>query len=126
MPAFYKIDKERRLVLSSASGILTSSDALSHQQRLASDPDFDPSFSQIADFTQVSQIRLSPDDIRQLAQRSIFSPHSRRAIIVPNDLAYGFARMFEMLREDQGDVGTRVFRTLEEALNWVLSKDATA
>jgi hypothetical protein len=30
--------------------------------------------------------------------------------------------MFEMLRENEGETGIRVFRTLEEALEWVLSK----
>jgi len=126
MPAFYKIDKERRLVITSASGIFALSDALAHQQKLLSDPGFDPSYSQIADFTQVSDIRLTADDIRELARRSIFSPHSRRALIVPNDLAYGFARMFEILREDDGELGIRIFRDLEDALDWVLSKSNSA
>lgn len=89
MPAFYKIDKERRLVMSSASGVFSMSDALSHTEKLSKDPDFHPSFSQIADFTQVTRIELSPDDVRILAQRSLFSPDSRRAFIVRNDHAYG-------------------------------------
>jgi hypothetical protein len=124
MPAFYKIDKERRLVLSSASGVFSLADALSHQQKLSQDPDFDPSFSQIADFTQVTQVNLSASDVRELAQRSVFSPQSRRALLVPNDLAYGLGRMFEILRENQGETGIRIFRSLEEALEWVLSKAA--
>lgn len=59
MPAIYKIDKERRLVLTSASGVFTLADAVSHMERLSKDPDFDPSFSQIADFTQVTRVELS-------------------------------------------------------------------
>ena len=124
MPASYKIDKERRLVMSSASGVFSMADARSHTEKLSKDPDFDPSFSQIADFTQVTRIELSPDDVRILAQRSLFSPNSRRAFIVPNELAYGLARMFEILRELAGEKGIGVFRTLEEALDWVLSKSA--
>ena len=122
MPAFYKIDKERRLVITTASGIFSAADGLAHQNKLVNDPEFDPSFSQIADFTQVTKFDLSADDVRQVAQRTIFAPHSRRALIVPGDLGYGFGRMFEILRENQGDVATRVFRTLEEALDWVLSE----
>lgn len=45
MPAFYKIDKERRLVLSTAWGVFSLADALSHQRKLPKGPDFDPSFS---------------------------------------------------------------------------------
>jgi hypothetical protein len=125
MSAFYKIDKERRLVMTSGSGVFTLADALAHQGKLLNDPDFDPAFSQIADFTQFTHFNLSAGDVRKLAERTIFSPRSRRAMIVPNDLAYGLGRMFEMLRENEGETGIRVFRTLEEALEWVLSKAAS-
>jgi hypothetical protein len=81
MAAFYKIDKDRRLVLSTAWGVFGLADALSQQRRLAKDPDFDPSYSQIADFTQVRQFDVTTDDIHRFAQGSIFSPVSRRAIL---------------------------------------------
>ncbi len=32
MPAYYNIDKERRLVMSTGSGVLTMTDALAHQR----------------------------------------------------------------------------------------------
>jgi len=44
MPTFYKIDKERRLVMTTASGVTTMDDALAHQKRLLHDPDFAPNF----------------------------------------------------------------------------------
>lgn len=80
MPAFYKIDKDRRLVLTTGSGVYTLADAVSHMDKLTKDPDFDPRFSQIVDFTQVTRIELSADEIRRLAQRTIFSGSSRRAL----------------------------------------------
>jgi hypothetical protein len=126
MPAFYKIDKERRLVLTSGAGTFSMADALAHQNNLVNDPDFDPSFSQLMDFTQVTQIELSVNDIRRLAHRSIFSQQSRRAFIMPSDIAYGLARMFEMLREAAGENGIGVFRNLDEALDWILAKEERA
>lgn len=126
MPTFYKIDKGRRFVLSSGTGVLNRNEALAHQVRLLSDPDFDPNYSQLADFTQVTKFDLSAEDIRQMAERKVFSPDSRRAILVPNELAYGLGRMFEILREAAGERGIRVFRNLEEALDWVLSKQVTS
>jgi hypothetical protein len=125
MPVFYKIDKERRLVLTSGSGTLTLADANAHQQKLSKDPDFDCSFSQIADFTQFTKFDLSSDDIRQMAEMSLFSPQSRRAFIVPNDFAYGLGRMFQILRDLAGEKGIHVCRSLEEALDWVLSKSTS-
>ena len=112
--------------MSTASGVFTLADAVSHMDRLSKDLDFDPSYSQIADFTQVTKIELSAQNIYHLAQRSIFSPQSRRAFIVPNDAAYGLARMFEMLRENQGETGIGIFRSLEEALDWVFSRSTSA
>lgn len=126
MPVFYKIDKERRLVLSSASGVFSRVEAAAHMERLQKDPDFDPSYSQIADFSQVTKIDLQAQDVRELAQRSIFSTQSRRALIAPGDTAYGLARMFGMLRENQGEMGIGIFRTLEEALDWVFSRQTSA
>ena len=126
MPAFYKIDKDRRLVLTTVWGVFTFADAVSHQRKLAEDPDFDPSFSQIADFTQVTQFDVTTDDIHRFAQGSIFSPVSRRAILMPNEAAFGIGRMYEILRGLDGEKGIRVFRTLEEALDWVFPKSATA
>jgi hypothetical protein len=53
MPIFYKIDKDRKLVLSTGSGFVTKMEALAHQDQVLNDPDFDPSFSQLADFGQL-------------------------------------------------------------------------
>jgi hypothetical protein len=105
MPAFYKIDKENRLVMTTGSGILTMADAIAHQEKLQRDPDFDPSYSQLLDFSHVSKIEINSEHIRRIAQDSVFSPTSRRAFLVNNDTAYGLARMFAILRESAGDTG---------------------
>jgi hypothetical protein len=47
MAAFYKIDKERHLVMSTGAGVLTLPDLLAHQEKLLADPDFSPDFSQL-------------------------------------------------------------------------------
>jgi hypothetical protein len=119
MPAFYKIDKERRLVLSFGSGVLTREDVLGHRDKLSADPDFDPGFSQLQDYTQFTGIAITPDDMRVIAKRTIFSPNSRRALLVKNDVQFGVARMVEIHRGLNGETGLRVFRTLDEALDWI-------
>jgi hypothetical protein len=124
MPVFYKIDKERRLVLSTILGVITLADGLTQQEKLRNDPDFDPSFSQLMDYTHVVKFDFSTDDVRKFAQHSVFSSDSRRAMLVNGDLAFGLARMFETFRESLGEKGIRVFRNLEEALDWVLAKNS--
>jgi len=64
--------------------------------------------------------------VRQFAQRSIFSSRSRRAFVVKDDLQFGLARMFEIHRDLNGETGIRVFRTLDEALDWILAGDAVS
>lgn len=119
MPAFYKIDKQRRFVLSTVSGELTYAEALAHQRSLSADRDFDPAFSHIADFTYASLAKISSEEMLKFAQRSIFSPDARRALIIPNSADYELGRMYETLRGLDGQSGVRAFRTLEEALDWV-------
>ena len=125
MPAAYKIDKENRWVHSMFWGEFSRADMLSIVERGLKDPDFDPTFGEVADLTEVTQIELSGDDIRELAGKNIFSRHSRRAFVVPNDVIFGLARMYQILRELEGETGIRVFRTLDEALDWVHPKGAS-
>jgi hypothetical protein len=126
MAAFYKIDKERKLVMSSGSGALTREDIFGHQERLSKDPDFDPNYSQLSDFTHITQVDITPDDVRLAAKKNLFSPHSRRAMVVKDDLQFGLARMFQIHREFAGETGIRVFRNIEEALDWIFSSGASA
>jgi hypothetical protein len=125
VPAFYKIDKERRLVMTTAWGVATMSEALAHQQRLMNDPDFAPCFSELSDFTHVTTLELSVENVQRLAQINVFSPDSRRAFLVSSDAAHVFAKMFENVREKMGEHGIRVFRELDDALLWVLSERET-
>ena len=123
MPATYEIDKQRRLVITTGLGRVTLAEALAHQEQLRKDPDFDPSFSQIMDLTRITDFALEADDIRRLAQKTIFSRESRRAIVASSDLVYGLGRMYEILREIAGGDGIRVFRNLDAALDWIFSKN---
>jgi hypothetical protein len=119
VPASYKIDKDRRLVLTSGADVLTTEDILMHMEQLTSDPDFSPDFFQLVDFTQVTSVQITSKEIRHLAERNIFSPNARRAVVVSNELQFGLTRMFEIHRNLNGEKGIHVFRTLAEAIDWL-------
>ena len=110
-------------MMSTGYGVFTLEDALGHQEKLRKDPDFDPSFYQLMDFTHATKIDLRGEHVRRLAQPSIFGHDSRRAILVTNETAFGLARMFEILRSTFGEEGIQTFRNLDDALDWVLAKD---
>jgi len=118
MPAEYKINKFSGVVFSSAHGTLIENEAYSHQDKLRNDPAFDPTFSQLADFTKVTQVDLSTNAIHHLAERNPFGLGSKRAFVAPMDLLYGLARMFQILTDDHPDELT-VFRDIQEARKYL-------
>jgi hypothetical protein len=124
MPAFYKIDKDRKLILITGSDHISLRDALALQEKFRNDPDFNPAFAQLVDLTQVRKLEFNPGEIRQIAGSAVAAPGVRRAFLANDDVAFGLARMFESYRESMDDTGTRVFRELDQALNWALSKDS--
>lgn len=119
MPAEYQIDKSQGLVLSRAWGVLLREDLTAHGERLRGDPDFKPHYRQLWDFTAIAKSELSYTQLTAMAKISIFAPTSRRAILAPVDVVFGMARMFQMLKESEGETGIRVFRERSEALRWL-------
>jgi hypothetical protein len=120
MPMFYHIDKARKLVMTSASGVVSRDDVNDHFQKLQNDPDFQPQFSELGDFTHLTRIDLTAEDIRDFARTDIFSSRSRRAVVVGDDTAAVLAEMFTLLRQVAGERGIRVFRKLEDGIDWII------
>ena len=120
MPLIYVIDKQHRLVTSTASAVVTYSDITSHQSRLKNDPEFDPTFDQLVDGTAVTQIDLTTENVRAIARQRLFAAGSRQAFATSSEFAYGMARMFELYRDSAGTGRlVRVFNGLEAAQEWL-------
>jgi hypothetical protein len=124
VPLAYRIDKDRKLVQCTGSGFVAKEEVFAQQDQLLNDPDFDPSFSQLADFVQLTDTDIGMEDLQVIAQRDVFSIHSRRAILVNGDIAFGFAKIFELYRQLAGAHGIRAFRTTDEALDWLFTPGA--
>jgi hypothetical protein len=125
MPCNYEIDADRRLVISTSWDVLTAAEALEHQQRLGADPAFHEDFSQLLDFTRLTDLDISADWVRHLAERSLFSRNSRRAFLVNSALAVGMSNMYASFREFAGgEEEMRIFRDRDEALQWLAGVEA--
>jgi hypothetical protein len=122
MPLFFHVDKARKLVMTTASGVLSRADVDTHFQKLLKDPDFDARFSELGDYTHLAKIDFTADDVRDFARLNIFAPSSRRAIVVGDDSTAVLAEMFALLRQVEGERDVRVFRTLEEGVDWILPR----
>ncbi len=125
MPAEYQIDSQRGCVFSSAKGVFTDQDILSHQAALASDPAFSSELDQLWDFGKLDRVELSSETIRTLAQENPFGAGSRRAFFVPTPLAFGLARMFQSYADESED-DIAVFWTRSEAIQWLGFEESPA
>ncbi|MGB8014090.1 MAG: hypothetical protein WCF68_20915 [Terriglobales bacterium] len=109
------IDVSRRLIVSTFYGEINDAEVLSVASLIRSHPDFDPSFSEIADFSGVTGGTLSTSAIRELSQReSILSPTSMHVALAPQGHIFGVFRMAQVLAE-QTRPNTAVVRTIDEA-----------
>ena len=118
MPGAYIVDPARSLVLTRAWGILTGADMLNHARRLSADPRFQPQFSQLLDFRDITELPITAVEVREVAALNPFGPGARRAIVVASDVAFGMARMYQILVE-QSPQEFEVFRDIDEALRWL-------
>ena len=118
MPASYRIDVARRLVLSRAWGVFTAQELYDHFTSLAANPAFDPSFPQLVDLRGVERPYMEPSIIRRHALEFLFGPGTQRALVTASDVAYELARMYGNFAAYVPQ-NVRVFRDMHDAEHWL-------
>lgn len=126
MPISYDIDEHRGVVRTIATGRLTDEDLLDHKRALLADARFRPGMRELSDIRGVDQLDVTPQGIMEAASfdadyEAELGAH-RLGLLVPSDLVFGMARMYEM-RTAGSTGGVEVFRTEDEALRWLGSSD---
>jgi len=119
MRARILVDPERRLVFTYATDPLTYNEVMDHRDQLRHHHGFQPDFDQIISFLDVTDVRVSAEEVRQLANEAFFSPASRRALVAPGNEMFGLARMFGTYRELAGESHIKAFRELPQAASWI-------
>jgi hypothetical protein len=118
MPASYRIDVARRLVLSRAWGVFTAQELYDHFNTLAADPLFDPSFPQLVDLREVERPYLEPSIIGRHALEYLFGGSTQRAIVTSSGVEYQLARMYATIAAYVPQ-NVRVFRDMHDAEQWL-------
>jgi len=114
-----KVDALARVVILKVNGNLDDRELLRLADELELDPGMGSDFSLLIDLRQANGRDVTTAGVRALVARPlVLSAASRRGVVVPSDLGFGMARMYEVLRERQGGA-TRVFRDYDEAQRWV-------
>ena len=117
MPVTSYICPTHALVLTRVDGAMSIEGLQQNQEWLLNQPDFSPGFRQIFDMSGMDNLETEGDEVRGLPY--IWDTDSRRAIVATNDLAFGMARMYQLIRDTEHEGRLGVFRSLEEALEWI-------
>ena len=125
MPVGYTIDLARSLVLSRGWGVVTDRELLAHARALTADPRFARSFHQLADLRDVTDLQVTASTIREMVRLNPFGAGARRAMVVTCDVAFGMARMYQILRDGSPDK-LEIFREMDDALQWLGIVEAKA
>ena len=113
-----KVDEVAGLVTLTISGNMGDEELLGLGDELAKTPELNPNFSLLIDLRQASGRNVTSAGVHKLVERPlVLSAASRRAVVVPSDLGFGMARMYELLRGNRPGA-IRVFRDYDEARRW--------
>lgn len=100
MPVVLKIDPHRRVVHSAFYGKITDAELLGHRARIASDPDFNPQFADIVDFSDVIDPAITESAIAALAVNpSLFSSSAVHIVIAPAAVVFRLGARFKVLAQ---------------------------
>jgi hypothetical protein len=98
MPVVLKIDPHRRVVHSAFYGRITDTEMLGHRKSIASDPDFNPQFADIVDFSDVTDPAITESAIAALAANpSLFSSSAVHIVIAPAAVVVRLGAKFKEL-----------------------------
>jgi hypothetical protein len=121
----YRIDPERRLVLTRGWGELSTRELADVMRRIRLDPRFDPTYRSLGDLREVTTITVDTMATAQTAASPLFADGTRRAIVATSEVAFGMARMFASFSERSGQE-VRVFRDISLAEAWLDEQDRSS
>ena len=114
---YWIVDSKNRIVIAKFGGRLTIAEAEHYADDLRNNTAFDPSFSELADMTEVEDPQINYASAAQFArERDPFSHESKRAVVAPKRAMYETAKMYKLIRKDENIV---LFKTVDEAKDWL-------
>jgi hypothetical protein len=115
MPMTYRVDGERHLVLVALTGIVTLEEIAAVLEGNRGLP-LDDRWRELVDVSEMTELAASGTHLQQLAQVATAPRFGRVAIIAPNPLTFGLARMYAL---SAGAENVQVFHELADAETWL-------
>jgi len=117
MPIKYDYDKNKNIVYSYPSGLISISDIAEYFNKLVEDPNVEKDFIEIANLSEVTEFKISYKEALQLpnlfAEVKNKKNHKGTILIGKKDFQFGMARMMSIISEN--DLTVRVVRSQEDA-----------
>jgi len=111
----YTFDTSQKVVIVTFGGEIGDTDLTNIGPATKSHPLFDPSFSEIVDFSGVTGGKVSTAALQALARHeSIYDRASKHVVIAPQPHVFGLSRMFQVYAEATRP-NTVVVHSLDEA-----------
>lgn len=118
-----RIDKDNNLRMHTVVGYVSKNELFSKLLEIYASPDFNPDMNTLwdvrcADFKSVvmSDVLEAVDFVQE--QWKTGKP-IRVAFLVASEMDYTLATMYETLLEENAKLKNRIFRNIDEALNWL-------
>lgn len=128
LPGAYDFDQEGGVVFTRFWGVVEDGDLTAVRRAIARDPDIRPPIYELVDLRGVENLAVTSRGIQavvdiDMALREKASLRIATALVAEEEVAFGMARMFELLSSSRNSPRyVEVFRNAEEALNWLLSR----
>lgn len=131
MPVTYDIDESDYLVTARYAGEVTLDEIAAMFTAYIGDPDFDLDRPHLADLSNVTTTDIGFEDtyaLFSMYMRNYTRPghHLRIAILAPEPISFGIARIFQNLAESSDAIDVELFDTFDSARDWALSRVPTA
>lgn len=122
MPFRITVDTVAGRIDTTLSGAIGKADLFSYYEALHRTEGFEPTLNEFIDLEGVTQVDLSSEDLKDFSSHTAPNTRQGRAVRVaihaPGKVAFGMARMYEMLQGDSVNQ-VRVFDDRGEALAWI-------
>ena len=122
MPIKFRYDADRNILYETGEGELSYQDFTEYRANLLAQPIRPASKALVLADYRNARIALSSDEMWQIKKQSDevagFFGGAKVAIVAPDDLGFGMARMYSMVSE-AGDFEGAVFKTMSEARAWL-------
>ncbi|MDD8017860.1 MAG: hypothetical protein PHP42_05770 [Bacteroidota bacterium] len=127
-PITFSYDPKTRIRTAVFQDGVTDDDLVSAFTKLFQSPDIDPFADDLTDLRLVKKIAITSDGLQRLL--SLFSgiekpaELKKLAIVGETDMTFGVSRIYQIMGENIVPKRIQVFRTIDEAMQWLLDKES--